>query len=40
MNDKDGGGVVHMLPVNLHLHAMPSFGVLVVGTDLLVVSSV
>lgn len=40
VNKKDGGGVVFSSPVNVHSHAMSSCGVLVVGTDLFVVSRV
>ena len=40
MDEQDGGGVVLNSLVNVHSHAMSSCGVLVVGTDLLVVSRV
>ena len=40
VNKKDGGGVVFSSPVNVHSHAMSSCGILVVGTDLFVVSRV
>ena len=40
VNKEDGGGVVLNSLVNVHSHAMSSCGVLVVGTDLLVVSRV
>ena len=40
MDEQDGGGVIPNTLVNVHSHEMSSYGVLVVGTDLLVVSRV